>query len=125
MKREFIGIMGKLSCELGEEGGVTVVTLEGQADVHTSEELNRILRAFLARGQARILIDAAGLDYCDSATLRVFLALQKEARAAKGAIRFLNLAGDPRRVFEISGFLHLFETFEDRQEALRSFGGTE
>jgi anti-sigma B factor antagonist len=122
VKREFIGIMGKLSCELGEEGEVTVVTLEGQADVHTSEEVRRIVRAFLARGQARILIDAGELDYCDSSTLRVFLNLQKEARAAGGAIKFLKLAGEPRRVFEVSGFLHFFETFEDRPEALRSFG---
>ncbi len=124
MKREFIGIMGKLSIGLEEEGGAAVITLEGQADVHTSEELGRIARTYLSRGQAKILIDAGKLDYCDSSTLRVFLSLQKEARAAGGAIRFLNLAEEPRRVFEVSGFLHLFETFEDRREALR-FGGSE
>lgn len=125
MKREFIGIMGKLACELGEESGVTVVTLEGQADVHTSEELRRILRAFLARGQARILLDLTKLDYCDSSTLRVLLTLQKETRAAGGTIKLLKLNGEPRRVLEVSGFLDLFETFEDRPEALQSFAGKE
>ncbi len=123
MKREFIGIMGKLSCELGEEREVAVVTLSGQADVHSSEELGRILKALLARGQQRILIDAGALDYCDSSTLRVFLALAREAKTAGGALKFLYLTGEPRRVFEISGFLHLFEIFEDRPAALRSFGG--
>ncbi len=125
MKREFIGIMGKLSCELGEEGGVAVVTLEGQADVHTSMELQKILKALLVRGQNRILIAAGKLDYCDSSTLRVLIALQKKARAAGGAVKILRLAEEPRRVFEISGFLDLFETFDSRQDALRSFAGSE
>ncbi len=125
MKREFIGLMGKLSCELGEEEGVAVVTLEGQADVHTSTELQKILKALLARGRSRILLDAEKLDYCDSSTLRVLLTLQKEARAAGGAVKILRLAEEPRRVFEISGFLDLFETFDSREEALRSFAGSE
>ena len=125
MKREFIGIMGKLSCELGEEAGVVTVTLEGQADVHTSEEMKRILQAFLARGQSRILLDLTELDYCDSSTLRVLLTLQKQAKAAGGAIKLLKLGGEPRRVFEVSGFLDLFETFDDRARALRSFGEKE
>ncbi len=125
MKREFIGIMGKLSCELGEESGVAVITLEGQADVHTSEELKQILRAFLARGQSGILLDLAKLDYCDSSTLRVLLALQKEAKAAGGGLKLLKIGGEPRRVFEVSGFLDLFETFDSREEALRSFGRNE
>ena len=125
MKREFIGIMGKLSCELGEEEGVTVVTLEGQADVHTSAELQKILKALLARGQNRILLDAGSLDYCDSSTLRVLLTLQKEARESGGAVKILNLAEEPRRVFQISGFLDLFETFDSREDALRSFAVSE
>ncbi len=115
--------MGKLSCELGEEAGVVTVTLEGQADVHTSEEMKRILQAFLARGQSRILIDLAELDYCDSSTLRVLLTLQKQAKAAGGAIKLLKLGGEPRRVFEVSGFLELFDNFDNRKEALSSFGG--
>lgn len=121
MKREFIGIMGKLSCELGEENGTAVVTLEGQADVHTSEELGRIIQAFIDRGRPRILLDLEKLDYCDSSTLRAFLTLQKKAKAAGGAIKLLKLGGEPRRVFEVSGFLGLFETFDSREEALSSF----
>ena len=125
MKREFIGIMGKFSCELGEEAGVAVVTLEGQADVHTSAELGKILKALLDRGQNRILLDAGSLDYCDSSTLRVLLTLQKEARESGGAVKILNLAEEPRRVFQISGFLDLFETFDSREDALRSFAVSE
>ena len=125
MKREFIGIMGKLSCQLGEESGVSIITLEGQDDVHTSQELSRILQAFLDRGQPRILLDLAELSYCDSSTLRVLLIMAKKAKATGGAIKLLKLAGEPRRVFEVSGFLDLFETFDSREEALRSFGKLE
>ncbi len=121
MKREFIGIIGKLSCELAEEKGVVIVTLSGQADVYTSGEVGKILEAYLARGQAKILLDMENLRYLDSSTLATLLKIQKKARAGGGGVRLLRLGSEPRKVFEVSGFLNLFETFEDREAAIQSF----
>ncbi len=124
MKREFIGIMGKLTCELGEEGEVAIVTLGGQADVYTSPEMSKILEAYISRGQANILLDLEDLEYLDSSTLAALLRAQKKAKNLGGDIKLLKLKGEPRKVFEVSGFLSIFEDFSNREEALRSFAGS-
>lgn len=121
MKREFIGIMGKLTCELGEEGDVAIVTLGGQADVYTSGEMSKIIDAYLNRGQADILLDLEYLEYLDSSTLAALLRLQKRAKGLGGSVKLLKLEREPLKVFEVSGFLTLFQNFNDREEALRSF----
>ena len=121
MKREFIGIMGKLSCELGDEGGVAIVTLGGQADVYTSPEMSKILEAYISRGQANILLNLEELEYLDSSTLAALLRAQKKAKNLGGDVKLLKLEGEPRKVFEVSGFLNIFDTFSGRDEALGSF----
>jgi anti-anti-sigma factor len=121
MKREFIGIMGKLTCELGEEMGVAIVTLGGQADVYTSPEMSKILDAYISRGQGNIILDLEGLEYLDSSTLAALLRAQKKAKNLGGDVKLLKLEGEPRKVFEVSGFLSIFDTFSSREEALQSF----
>ena len=121
MKREFIGIMGKLTCELGEEMGAAIVTLGGQADVYTSPEMSKILEAYISRGQANILLNLEELEYLDSSTLAALLRAQKKAKTLGGDVKLLKLEGEPRKVFEVSGFLNIFDTFSDRDEALKSF----
>jgi anti-sigma B factor antagonist len=121
MKREFIGIMGKLTCELGEAGEVAIVTLGGQADVYTSPEMSKILEAYISRGQANILLDLAELEYLDSSTLAALLRAQKKAKVLGGDVKILKLEGEPRKVFEASGFITIFDNFSDRDEALKSF----
>lgn len=123
MKRDFIGIMGKLTCEIGEDGSIAIVTLKGQADVYTSPEISKVLDAYISRGQRNILIDLADLEYLDSSTLAVLIKAQKKARETGGDVKLLKLAGEPRKVFEVSGFFHLFDTFASRDEAMDSFTG--
>jgi len=109
MRREFIGIMGKLTCELGEEEGMAIIKVGGQADIYTSTELSKILEAYLARGRANLLLDVEDLEYLDSSTLATLLRIQKKATSRGGALKLLKLTGEPRKVFEVSGFLNIFE----------------
>ena len=121
IKREFLGIMGTLTCELEETEGAVIVRVEGKADVYTSSELTKILQAYLARGKKDLLLDCGKLEYLDSSTLAGLLKVQKEFKAAGGAVKLLQLQGEPLKVFEATGFLSLFENFSDRDEALKSF----
>ncbi|MDP8214864.1 MAG: STAS domain-containing protein [Candidatus Euphemobacter frigidus] len=126
MKREFIGIMGKLTCELEDDMGedVAIIKLGGQADIYTSPELNKILEAYLARGRANLLLDVEDLKYLDSSTLATLLRIQKKATSLGGGLKLLKLEGEPRKVFEVSGFLNILENFDERGAAIRSFKGS-
>ena len=121
MKREFIGIMGKLACELEEVDNVVIVHLEGQADVYTSDEVAKILEAYLARGRKNILLDAEKLTYLDSSTLAALLKIQKKLKATGGNLKLLKLGGEPLKVLRTAGFLKMFENFDDRDRAMESF----
>ena len=121
MKREFIGIMGKLGCELETAGDVEIVRAEGQADIYTSPELTKILEALVDRGARRIVLDLEKLTYLDSSALAGLLKILKKLKPLNGSIKLVGLGGKPLEVFELSRFLDLFENFPDRETALRSF----
>ena len=63
MRREFIGLMGKLSCEFEEDGDRLIAELAGKADLHTSRELGKLLAAYLDKGKNEILLDLDNLEY--------------------------------------------------------------
>jgi len=121
MEREFIGLMGKLSCQFQEEGDVLIAAAGGKADLHTSRELGKILRAYLERGRTRILLDLGELEYLDSSTLAQLLEAQKKARSEGGGLKLVNPQKQPREVLEVSGFLNIFEIYDDREKAINSF----
>lgn len=121
MKREFIGIMGKLTCEMEEMEDWVIAKLNGEADVDTSDELRKILQAYLQRGKRKILLDLEKLNYLDSSTLRVLLDIQKKINASGGSLKLLKLQGAPLKVFRMSGFLDFFENYQERERAWKSF----
>ena len=61
------------------------------------------------------------LEYLDSSTLAALLRAQKKAKNLGGDVKLLKLKGEPRKVFEVSGFLNIFENYSSREEAIRSF----
>ena len=121
MRREFIGLMGKLSCEFEEDGDRLIAELAGKADLHTSRELGKLLAAYLDKGKNEILLDLDNLEYLDSSTLAQLLEAQKKARAAGGELKLIKPQKQPREVLQVSGFLNLFEIYDSRQKALDSF----
>ena len=121
MEREFIGLMGKLSCQFREDGEILIASAAGKADLHTSRELGKILQAYLDRGKVKIVLDLEELEYLDSSTLAQLLEAQKRARAAGGRLKLLNPQKQPLEVLEVSGFLNLFEIYDNREEAISSF----
>lgn len=108
MKKESIGIMGRLKIESRPEAGFLVLVLSGKADVYTSGDLAKLGGEFIRQGQARIALDCSELEYLDSATLSALLSLQKAATAAGGRIVLFSLEGEPRSVFATAGFEKLF-----------------
>ena len=121
MRREFIGLMGKLSCEFEEEGDRVIADISGKADLHTSRELGKILGAYLEKGKNKILLDLENLEYLDSSTLAQLLKAQKRARAEGGALKLVSLQKQPHEVLQVSGFLNFFDVYDSRHQALDSF----
>jgi anti-anti-sigma factor len=93
-----------LRVSVSRSAGHTTVRLDGELDCATAPELHDVL-VDVARESARVVVDAAGLDFVDVAGLRPLLALRQQLgpgsvhlRNAKRqivrVIRLLDLADD-------------------------------
>src|SRR5579862_9322812 len=74
------------------EDGVVMLTVHGPLDSHTYGTLESKLDRLINHGDAKIIIDLAGVDYVSTAGLRVFLAARAKARHENGGLVLLRLS---------------------------------
>jgi anti-sigma B factor antagonist len=104
-----------------EEGGVTVVGVEGNLDTNTAPDAQQHLDGLQDGGVQKILVNFTDLDYISSAGLRVLLATAKRISASGGSLRICGLNETVSEVFEISGFSVILNVFGSEADALEGF----
>lgn len=90
------------------EGKATVITLTGRLDAVTAPEYEQRVRELIEGGAIRFVVDFQQLDYISSAGLRGLLVTAKLLKVKGGQLRFANVTGTVREVFDISGFKAIF-----------------
>jgi anti-anti-sigma factor len=75
---------------LAEEPGAVVVTVRGHLDLDSAPSLAAKLDEALSKPQPRVVVDLAGVEFCDSIGLSTFVVGHNRARAGGG---WLRLAG--------------------------------
>ncbi|TFG96106.1 MAG: anti-sigma factor antagonist [Calditrichales bacterium] len=95
-----------------------LLALKGRFDTLAAAEFEQEMRSTIDKGVNKIVVDCTEMDYVSSSTLRVFLFALKTIRQSSGKIVLINLQAHIREVFEISGFLDLFEIFSTKEDAL-------
>ena len=87
--------------------GETRIYLRGELDVASAPELEQALDVVFAErgpnGPAAIVIDCAGLSYCDSFGVRSIVIAAQRASDADVGIRIEHAIGRVRQILEISG----------------------
>ena len=121
-----------ISSEEGNEP-VTVFQVIGMVNRGSSGQLEQIAKESLSQGMRFLLIDLSETTSLTSAGLRSLqsihsLMAEKWSPTGEDApesesmyLKLLNPNPEIRRVLEISGFDHLFEIFDNRQEAIASY----
>lgn len=92
-----------------KEANATVVTITGRLDAVTAPEYEMRLNDLIAGEKTGFVVDFEGLDYISSAGLRVLLATAKKLKVKGGQVRFANVKGTVKEVFDISGFGSIFQ----------------
>ena len=92
-----------------KEANATVITITGRLDAVTAPEYEKKLNERIAGEETRFVVDFERLDYISSAGLRAILATAKRSKAKGGQIRFANVKGAVKEVFDISGFGSIFK----------------
>jgi anti-sigma B factor antagonist len=104
-----------------DDGGVTVVRVEGQLIVGNRQELKDLVGSALEAGDRKFLVDFAGAGYIDSSGLGALVGLSRRVREAGGELRLSGLNEDLRSLFELTKLDTLFAIADTPEQALANF----
>ncbi|GHA94427.1 STAS domain-containing protein [Streptomyces termitum] len=125
MDREHIGSAQPARLRVGTSDagtGAVLVAPVGELDHHTAELLREPLDAALDAGRSRLVVDCAGLGFCDSTGLNVLLAARLRAEAAGGSVHLVAMRPAVARVFRITGAEAVFTVHDTLATALPGSG---
>jgi anti-anti-sigma factor len=89
----------RASVSAGEAG--PVIVLSGESDLSTIAELSELITAQLCGGTQHLTIDASGLGFADSASVRVLMLAAVTLRKRGGGLVLLRPQSAITRVLEI------------------------
>jgi len=106
--------------------GVAIIDIAG--DLRVPAEDPRALRekviAVLLRGEHRILLNFANLQFMDSSCLGEIVESYKATASSGGVLKLAHIGPHLRSVLETTALDKILESYETEAEALASFGET-
>ncbi|MDD1703372.1 MAG: STAS domain-containing protein [Methanoregula sp.] len=101
--------------------GVLIVTLIGRMDAEGAREFEGACSTW---DSLPVILDISHLDYISSSGLRALLKIKQESEKNTRKLALIGCHGTIERVFEVSGFAHLFLLYPSISNALDSIAGT-
>jgi anti-sigma B factor antagonist len=99
-------------------GTGTVVTVAGELDVATAPRLRAAIGDLtLGRGQL-LVVDLAGLTFCDSSGISALIAARNTAEAAEATVALAAVPARILRTFSLIGLGGFFPTYPSADDAL-------
>jgi anti-sigma B factor antagonist len=89
------------SVTAGESGPLIVVS--GEVDLTNADELSELVTSQLADGTLHLTVDVGGLDFADTAAIRVLLLAAKTLRQRGGDLVLLRTQRTLARILEVLG----------------------
>ena len=102
-------------------GDVFVVQPGERLDADTGEVFEAAVEEVFRTGGRQIVVDLSRVEYVSSFGLGGFVKSAKNARPHRARIVLAGLTGKVAEVFEVSGIVNLFRTFDGRDEAIAWF----
>ena len=93
----------ELSIAVHNAPGQVVFLLAGEIDVLTVTKLSTMVNEILADPPARIVLDMAGVTFCDSQGLGTLVVLSRKAQHAQSVLALANVGDFLLRVLDITG----------------------
>jgi anti-sigma B factor antagonist len=90
-----------LTWDTKDRDGLFIVAVEGELDIHSAPGLGEALTPAADAGH-HIVVDLAGLRFCDCAGLSLFLRTQERARAAGGSLHLAAPTKSMRRLIRVA-----------------------
>jgi anti-anti-sigma factor len=102
-------------------GDVTIVELRGQLKEEGDIPLVEHVAELVRRGRRKLVLDLKEVTSIDSTGLGMVAAKFLTLRRLGGDLKLLHLSPRGRQLLGITKLARVFESFDDEEEALRSF----
>ena len=112
-----------LNISTRDEGGVSILDLEGQIDGGPdSERIQEIIKEQVEKGQRKFLLNLKDVRWLNSLGAGMLIASYASAKRENAALKLLSVSDRVGIVLKTCGLIpEVFETFEDEAEAVTSF----
>jgi anti-sigma B factor antagonist len=100
------------------QNDVTVAEARGRIDSSSSREFGDRLGTLMVNGANKVLVDLTNIAYISSAGFRALLEIGRQSEACQCNLALCGLNQEVQRLFEISGFMDLFQIFSTRHEGI-------
>ena len=101
---------------------ITFVLVNGQAlDASNAKNFKSAMNPLLTQ-DAKLVLDLSNLRFVDSSGLGAILSCLRQLNGMGGELKLCGMAKTVRALFELVRMHRVFEIFNNRDEALRSFG---
>ncbi|MGW2959431.1 STAS domain-containing protein [Streptomyces sp. NPDC001220] len=94
-----------------------VLEISGDLDHTTAPELRDLLTSLTLQPGQRLVLDLAGMDFCDSSGLTALIAARNHAHAAQAEIALAAVPAPTLRVLRIVGLDQIFPLHPDSYAA--------
>ncbi|MEG2983955.1 MAG: STAS domain-containing protein [Peptostreptococcaceae bacterium] len=98
-----------ISSKLNSKENFWEITLEGELDVSTAENLKDQLHKIVDENMLDVKINLTNLEYIDSTGLGVMIGVLKKLRANNKEIYILNPRDNVNKIFKITGLDKIFK----------------
>jgi anti-sigma B factor antagonist len=100
---------------------VMILTIKGRLDASNSTELKTKISSLIDENKKSILVDMSGVDFVDSSGLGSLVTCLRSVAQAEGKLKITSLQHNPKNLFETTRLDRVFEIFDDRKSALKTF----
>jgi anti-sigma B factor antagonist len=102
--------------------GVMILDLKGKMTLGEGDELLKDkINSLIQQDQKKLLLNLEGVPYIDSAGLGEIVRTYTTVSRQGGKLKLLNLTKRIQDLLAITKLLTVFETYENEQEAVKSF----
>jgi len=114
--------MAELNIKQRQAGDISVLDLEGEVRIGDSATaLRGAIRALVAGGNKKILLNLRGVRYIDSSGIGELIANYTTVNRDGGQLKLLNLTDKVQDLLVITKLLTVFDVYDNESEALSSF----
>ena len=101
-------------------GNVLVVSLIGELDHHSAEEVRVKIDDRISRENIRkLVLDFSGVTFMYSSGMGVIIGRYKKISMRSGEVNIISVSKSIKRVFELSGIFKIIKYYENLDEALK------